>query len=127
MSTHAPLHAVPAPSADRLPETVTASTVVVVADERLCAALREALDRAAAPPRAAPAPVAVARPVDGLTAREREVLCLMAEGLSNAEIAARLVLSAPTVKCHVARILMKLGVRDRVQAVVVAFRAGLAR
>jgi DNA-binding NarL/FixJ family response regulator len=65
--------------------------------------------------------------LDALTDREREVLALVGEGLSNEEIADRLVVSPATAKTHVSRAMVKLGVRDRAQLVVVAYESGLVR
>ncbi len=84
---------------------------------------RRLVERFAQPAAGRPA---VHRDLSELTPRELEVLRLLARGLSNAELAAQLTLSEATVKTHVARILAKLELRDRVQAVVLAYETGLA-
>lgn len=78
------------------------------------------------PEAAAPVAPGTQRALDSLTAREREVLEAMARGLSNQEIAAEFFVSEATVKTHVSRVLAKLGARDRVQAVVIAYETGVA-
>jgi DNA-binding NarL/FixJ family response regulator len=74
-----------------------------------------------------PAPRQPGKPPDGLTAREAEILTLIADGQSNADIARRLFISEATVKTHINHAFAKTGVRDRAQAVAYAYRTGLAR
>jgi DNA-binding NarL/FixJ family response regulator len=105
-------------------EVVAAVRSVAAGDAVLSAAVtRQLLDQVA---RRLPAPVS-RRPaeLDLLTEREHEVLRMLANGLSNAEIAAALVVSEATVKSHVSRLLGKLGLRDRVQAVIYAYETRL--
>jgi DNA-binding NarL/FixJ family response regulator len=99
---------------------------VVAAGEALLApaVTRRLIDEFA---RLRPRPATGASRLDSLTPRETEVLRLVAQGLSNPEIAARLVVSDETVKTHVSRVLSKLGLRDRTQAVVAAYESGLVK
>jgi DNA-binding NarL/FixJ family response regulator len=104
---------------------VGAVRTVAVGDALLAPSItRRLVERYASPP-ASPtvAPEALAR----LTARETDVLRLLARGMSNAEIAEQLVVSEATVKTHVAGILAKLDLRNRAQAVVIAYESGLVR
>ena len=108
---------------DTPPEQLVAAIRVVAAGDALLspAVTRRVIEEFVDRPRQGPPP----RGLDELTAREREVLMLVARGLSNAEIARELFVSETTVKTHVARILTKLGLRDRVQAVVLAYESGV--
>jgi DNA-binding NarL/FixJ family response regulator len=110
---------------DAPPADIIAGIRVVTAGDALLApsVTRRLLDRFATRPEI----TGMAPPagLDLLTDREREVMGLVVRGLSNAEIRKALYLSEPTVKTHVGRILMKLGVRDRVQLVVLAYERGL--
>jgi DNA-binding NarL/FixJ family response regulator len=107
------------------PEQLVAGIRVVAGGEALLApSITKRLIQEFATAR--PAPAQPPQGLDELTARELEVFKLVARGLSNAEIAEELVVSETTVKTHVARVLMKLGLRDRVQAVVLAYECGVA-
>jgi DNA-binding NarL/FixJ family response regulator len=105
------------------PEELLAAVHTIAAGESLLSpsVTRRVIDRMAHEP----APAVVARDAEELTPREREVLVLLARGLSNAEIAQELVIESSTAKTHVKRILMKLGLRDRVQAVIYAYETGI--
>jgi DNA-binding NarL/FixJ family response regulator len=109
---------------DVTPEHLVAAVRMVRAGDALLAPAitRRLVERFAT---RSPDTAAIHRDLSALTPRELEVLRLLAQGLSNAELAAGLHLSEATVKTHVARILAKLGLRDRVQAVVVAYETGL--
>jgi DNA-binding NarL/FixJ family response regulator len=104
-------------------EDILAAVRVVAAGDALIApsVTRRLIQDFAARPRKATKPEAI----DGITGREREVLTLVAQGMSNSEIAAKLVISDATAKAHVARLLAKLRARDRVQLVIIAYHAGL--
>ena len=107
-------------------EELVAAIQVVAAGEALLApsVTRRLIEAFVSVPRVSPE---AKRQLDGLTARETEVLHLVARGLSNAEIAAELHLGEATVKSHVGNLLMKLELRDRVQAVVLAYESGLVK
>ncbi len=109
---------------DAPPEQLIAAVRTIAAGDALLspAVTRRVIERFVALPPRRPD---LAQRLDLLTAREREVLGLLARGLTNAEIAADLVLGEGTVKTHVAHVLAKLGLRDRVQAVIFAYESGL--
>jgi DNA-binding NarL/FixJ family response regulator len=111
---------------DRPPEELLSAIRVIVAGDALLAPnvtrrLIEHFIRTPDPAQAAPEALAQ------LTVREREVLVLIAHGMSNGAIAEKLVMSVPTAKTHVSRILAKLGAHDRAQLVVMAYQSGLVR
>ncbi len=112
---------------DAPPEEIVAGVRIVANGEALLApaVTRSVIEEFAR--RDLPTPATLPAAVEELTPREREVLDLLALGLSNPEICARLVISEATAKTHVARILQKLGLRDRVQVVIYAYEAGLVR
>lgn len=111
------------------PEELVSAVRIVGAGDALLApevtrrVIERFATRAPSPPASIPPPLPLTEP---LTEREAEVLRLMSDALSNAEIAARLFIGEATVKTHVSNVLQKLGARDRVQAVVLAHRHGSA-
>ena len=107
---------------DDPPEQLIAAIRTVAAGDALLSptVTKRVIKQFARPPRPGPP-----KGLDELTAREREILRLIADGLSNAEIAQELYISDTTVKTHVTHIFQKLGLRDRVQAVVLAYQTGL--
>jgi DNA-binding NarL/FixJ family response regulator len=106
-------------------DVVDAVRVVAGGDALLAPRLTRRLVEAFVAGAGGPDPDPDTAPLEDLTPREREVLALVGQGLSNAEIAERLVLSPLTAKTHVARLFMKLGARDRAQLVVIAYERGL--
>jgi DNA-binding NarL/FixJ family response regulator len=111
---------------DRLPEELLSAIRVIAAGDALLApnVTRRLIEQFISQPdpvQAAPESLAQ------LTTREREVLALIAHGLSNTQIAEKLVMSVPTAKTHVSRILAKLGARDRAQLVVMAYQSRIVR
>ena len=108
-------------------EDILAAIRVVAAGDALIApsVTRRLIEQFAKPPPASQPAPQPPRELPGVTEREREVLTLVGCGLSNGEIAGRLVISTATAKAHVARLLAKLGARDRVQLVIAAYQAGL--
>ncbi|MGA9160350.1 MAG: response regulator transcription factor [Actinomycetota bacterium] len=109
---------------DRPPEELVAAVRVVAAGDAL---LAPSVTRRLIEEFARRAPAVKPTELDELTEREREVLVLMARGLSNAEIARALFVAETTVKTHVGRVLHKLRLRDRAQAVVLAYESGLVQ
>jgi DNA-binding NarL/FixJ family response regulator len=108
---------------DDPPEQLLAAIRTIASGEALLspAVTKRVIDQYTRTPRPAPP-----KPLDDLTEREFEVLRLLARGLSNGEISQNLYISETTVKTHVTHILQKLGLRDRVQAVVFAYQTGIA-
>jgi DNA-binding NarL/FixJ family response regulator len=108
-------------------ELLSAIGIIAAGDALLAPSVtRRLVEEFARTPSAAPPAQPAGRAMDSLTAREREVLALIAAGLSNTEIARTLSISPATTKTHVGHLLTKLGARDRVHLVILAYQAGIA-